>query len=125
MFSLRECARRDDDIKGIVRLVPAARATAHAGFGGLGAAGVAVAVPGPRRRDFCLAAGGGGGGNGGAGGDRTAARGGSFFAALRMRRPLRLVPHDRRLPCRCGSWHRARRLLALFREDHPRAADGF
>jgi len=106
-------------------VVPAARATAHAGFRGVGAAGVAIAVPGPRRRDLCVAAGGGGGGNGGARGDRTAASSGSVFAAVRLRRPLRLVPHDRRFPCRRGSWHRARRLLALFREDHPRAADGF
>ena len=105
-------------------MVPAARATAHAGFGGVGAAGVAVAVPGPRRRDFGVAAGGDGGGNGGGGGDRTAAGCGSVLAALRVRRPLRLVPHDRRFPCRRGSWHRARHLLALFREDHSRATDG-
>lgn len=105
-------------------MVPAARATAHAGIGGFGATGVTVAIPGPRRRDLRVAAGGGGGGDGGAGGDRAAARRGSVFAALRMRRPLRLVSHGRRFRRCCGARHRARPLLALLREDHPRAAVG-
>ena len=116
--------RRDDGIERFVRVVPAARATAHAGFGGVGASGVAVAVPGPQRRDVRVAAVGGGGGDGGAGGDRAAARRGSVFAALRMRRPLRLVSHGRRFRRCCGARHRARPLLALLREDHPRAAVG-
>ena len=116
---------RDDGIERIVRVVAASRATAHAGIGGFGAAGVAVAVPGPRRRDLRVAAAGGArGGDGGAGGGGAAAGSSSVLAALRVRRPARLVPHGRRFGRRRGSRRRPRRLPALFREDHPRAADG-
>jgi len=48
-----------DGFSGAVRVVPAAHTASHAGLRGFGAAGVAFAVPRPRRRDLRLAAHGG------------------------------------------------------------------
>lgn len=59
----------DDGIEGTVRVVPTSHSTLDAGLRGVGAAGVAVAVHGLRRRDLRVAAGGDGGGDGGAGRD--------------------------------------------------------
>lgn len=94
-------------------MVTTAHTAADAGVGGVGAAGVAVAVHGEQHG---RAGGGDGGGDGGGGGDGAAARCRPVFEALRLRRRPRLGADGGGIGGRRRPRHRPGRLLALFRQ---------